>query len=368
MRITAITMRRNPIYLSTYTGRPPDEPSRLGEAFNDVFLPVARRQFPEIVDLWLPPEACSYRIAVASIKKRYPGQARRLMMGLWSMLPQFSYTKLLIIVDDDVDVRDWADVMWAVSTRCRHLARHDVDQRHADRLSRFRLAEIRPRRQTRHRRHQQDRHRDRARMGQGAGDGRGRDRARRCDVVRASGSRPRRRRPRRSAGCCDECAASHRRRHQRRVGRRGRPAHRRTARHHGLRDCISSCRRRPSAPSPTKSAPQALAHTLEIVDRHHDFNDVGASIASGSFRTSGMIVAPCSIRTLSAIATGNLDNLLVARRRRAAQGAPPAGADAARDAAASRPYPQHGAGDRNRRHRRADLAGVLPAAALDWQK
>lgn len=118
MRITAITMRRHPIYLSTYTGRPPDEPSRLGEAFNDVFLPVARRQFPEIVDLWLPPEACSYRIAVASIKKRYPGQARRLMMGLWSMLPQFSYTKLLIIVDDDVDVRDWADVMWAVSTRC----------------------------------------------------------------------------------------------------------------------------------------------------------------------------------------------------------------------------------------------------------
>jgi 4-hydroxy-3-polyprenylbenzoate decarboxylase len=117
MRITAITMRRNPIYLSTFTGRPPDEPSRLGEALNDVFLPVARRQFPEIVDLWLPPEACSYRIAVASIKKRYPGQARRLMMGLWSMLPQFSYTKLLIIVDDDVNVRDWADVMWAVSTR-----------------------------------------------------------------------------------------------------------------------------------------------------------------------------------------------------------------------------------------------------------
>jgi len=117
MTVTAITMRRDPIYLSTYTGRPPDEPSRLGEAFNDVFLPVAKRQFPEIVDLWLPPEACSYRIAVASIKKRYPGQARRLMMGLWSMLPQFSYTKLLIIVDDDINVRDWADVMWAVSTR-----------------------------------------------------------------------------------------------------------------------------------------------------------------------------------------------------------------------------------------------------------
>ncbi len=117
MRVTAITMRSHPIYLSTYTGRPPDEPSRIGEAFNEVFLPVARRQFPEIVDLWLPPEACSYRIAVASIKKRYPGQARRLMLGLWSMLPQFTYTKMLIIVDDDINVRDWADVMWAVSTR-----------------------------------------------------------------------------------------------------------------------------------------------------------------------------------------------------------------------------------------------------------
>ncbi len=117
LTVTAITTRKDPVYLSTYTGRPPDEPSRLGEAFNDIFLPVAKRQFPEIVDLWLPPEACSYRIAVASIKKRYPGQARRLMMGLWSMLPQFSYTKLLIIVDDDINVRDWADVMWAVSTR-----------------------------------------------------------------------------------------------------------------------------------------------------------------------------------------------------------------------------------------------------------
>jgi 4-hydroxy-3-polyprenylbenzoate decarboxylase len=117
MRVTAITMRRDPIYLSTYTGRPPDEPSRIGEALNDVFLPVARRAFPEIVDLWLPPEACSYRIAVASIHKRYPGQARRLMMGLWSMLPQFSYTKFLIIVDADINVREWADVMWAVSTR-----------------------------------------------------------------------------------------------------------------------------------------------------------------------------------------------------------------------------------------------------------
>jgi 4-hydroxy-3-polyprenylbenzoate decarboxylase len=117
MRVTAITTRKNPIYLSTFTGRPPDEPSRIGEALNEVFLPIARRQFPEIIDLWLPPEACSYRIAIASIHKRYPGQARRLMLGLWSMLPQFTYTKLLIIVDGDINVRSWADVMWAISTR-----------------------------------------------------------------------------------------------------------------------------------------------------------------------------------------------------------------------------------------------------------
>lgn len=117
MTVTAVTMREKPLYLSTFTGRPPDEPSRIGEALNVLFLPLARRQFPEIVDLWLPPEACSYRIAVASIAKRYPGQARRLMLGLWSMLPQLTYTKLLIVVDEDVDVRDWADVMWAVATR-----------------------------------------------------------------------------------------------------------------------------------------------------------------------------------------------------------------------------------------------------------
>lgn len=117
MRVTAITTRQDPLYLSTYTGRPPDEPSRIGEALNALFLPIARRQFPEIVDLWLPPEACSYRIAVASINKRYPGQARRLMLGLWSMLPQLTYTKMLILVDADINVRDWADVMWAVSTR-----------------------------------------------------------------------------------------------------------------------------------------------------------------------------------------------------------------------------------------------------------
>jgi 4-hydroxy-3-polyprenylbenzoate decarboxylase len=117
MTVSAITSRRNPIYLSTYTGRPPDEPSRLGEAMTPLFVPLAKRQFPEITDLWLPPEACSYRAMVVGIDKRYPGQTRRVMMGLWSMLPQFSMTKLIIAVDPDIDVRSWADVMWAVSTR-----------------------------------------------------------------------------------------------------------------------------------------------------------------------------------------------------------------------------------------------------------
>jgi len=117
MTLSAMTMRDKPIYLSTYTGRPPDEPSRLGEAMTPLFAPLARRQFPEIIDLWLPPEACSYRAMVVSIDKRYPGQARRLMLGLWSMLPQFSYTKLIIVVDGDIDVRRWGDVMWALATR-----------------------------------------------------------------------------------------------------------------------------------------------------------------------------------------------------------------------------------------------------------
>jgi 4-hydroxy-3-polyprenylbenzoate decarboxylase len=115
--ITAITMRKNPIYLSTYTGRPPDEPAILGEALNEVFIPLIQQQFPEIVDFWLPPEGCSYRIAVISIKKSYAGQAKRIMMGAWSFLRQFMYTKWLIIVDDDINCRDWKDVMWAVSTR-----------------------------------------------------------------------------------------------------------------------------------------------------------------------------------------------------------------------------------------------------------
>ena len=116
-KLSAITMRKDPIYLSTYTGRPPDEPSVLGEALNEIFIPLLQQQFPEITDFWLPPEGCSYRIAVISMKKSYPGHAKRVMMGAWSFLRQFMYTKWIIVVDDDIDARNWKDVMWAVSTR-----------------------------------------------------------------------------------------------------------------------------------------------------------------------------------------------------------------------------------------------------------
>jgi 4-hydroxy-3-polyprenylbenzoate decarboxylase len=115
--VTAITMRRDPIYLSTFTGRPPDEPSVLGEALNEVFVPLLRQQFPEIVDFYLPPEGCSYRIAVVSMRKAYPGHAKRVMMAVWSYLRQFMYTKWVVVVDDDIDARNWKDVMWAISTR-----------------------------------------------------------------------------------------------------------------------------------------------------------------------------------------------------------------------------------------------------------
>ena len=116
-KVSCITMRKDPIYLTTYTGRPPDEPSVLGEALNEVFVPLLRQQFPEITDFWLPPEGCSYRIAVVSMKKAYPGHAKRVMMGVWSFLRQFMYTKWVIVVDDDINARDWKDVMWAISTR-----------------------------------------------------------------------------------------------------------------------------------------------------------------------------------------------------------------------------------------------------------
>jgi 4-hydroxy-3-polyprenylbenzoate decarboxylase len=114
---TAITMRRDPIYLSTFTGRPPDEPSTLGEALNEVFIPLLQQNFPEIVDFWLPPEGCSYRIAIVSMRKAYPGHAKRVMMAVWSYLRQFMYTKWVIVVDDDIDARDWKQVVWAIATR-----------------------------------------------------------------------------------------------------------------------------------------------------------------------------------------------------------------------------------------------------------
>ena len=116
-QVTAVTRRRKPIYLSTFTGRPPDEPSVLGEALNEVFIPLLQQQFPEIVDFWLPPEGCSYRVAVVSMKKAYAGHAKRIMMAVWSYLRQFMYTKFVIVVDDDIDARDWKDVIWAISTR-----------------------------------------------------------------------------------------------------------------------------------------------------------------------------------------------------------------------------------------------------------
>ena len=115
--VTAITMRKNPIYLTTYTGKPPDEPSVLGEALNEVFIPLIRQQFPEIVDFYLPPEGCSYRMAVVTMKKQYPGHAKRVMMGVWSFLRQFMYTKFVIVTDDDINARDWNDVIWAMTTR-----------------------------------------------------------------------------------------------------------------------------------------------------------------------------------------------------------------------------------------------------------
>jgi 4-hydroxy-3-polyprenylbenzoate decarboxylase len=115
--IERITMRENPIYHSTYTGKPPDEPAVLGVALNEVFVPILQKQFPEIVDFYLPPEGCSYRMAVVSIKKQYPGHAKRVMMGCWSFLRQFMYTKFIVVVDDDVNTRDWQEVIWAITTR-----------------------------------------------------------------------------------------------------------------------------------------------------------------------------------------------------------------------------------------------------------
>jgi 4-hydroxy-3-polyprenylbenzoate decarboxylase len=117
LTLERMTMRREPIYHSTYTGKPPDEPAVLGVALNEVFVPLLQKQFPEIADFYLPPEACSYRLAVVSMKKQYPGHAKRVMFGVWSFLRQFMYTKFIIVTDDDVNIRDWKEVVWALSTR-----------------------------------------------------------------------------------------------------------------------------------------------------------------------------------------------------------------------------------------------------------
>lgn len=115
--VKKITHRKDPIYHSTYTGRPPDEPAMLGVALNEVFVPLLQKQYPEIIDFYLPPEGCSYRLAIVSIRKQYPGHAKRVMMGVWSFLRQFMYTKFVIVTDDDVNIRDWSDVIWAMTTR-----------------------------------------------------------------------------------------------------------------------------------------------------------------------------------------------------------------------------------------------------------
>ncbi|MBT8448091.1 MAG: UbiD family decarboxylase, partial [Gammaproteobacteria bacterium] len=115
--VKRMTMRKNPIYHSTYTGKPPDEPAVLGEALNEVFVPILQKQYPEISDFYLPPEGCSYRMAIVTIKKQYAGHARRVMMGVWSFLRQFRYTKFVIVTDDDIDARNWKEVVWAMTTR-----------------------------------------------------------------------------------------------------------------------------------------------------------------------------------------------------------------------------------------------------------
>lgn len=115
--VETITMRKNPIYHSTYTGKPIDEPAILGMALNEVFIPILQKQFPEIIDFYLPPEGCSYRMAIVSMKKQYPGHAKRVMMGVWSYLRQFMYTKFIVVVDHDINIRSWTDVIWAITTK-----------------------------------------------------------------------------------------------------------------------------------------------------------------------------------------------------------------------------------------------------------
>jgi hypothetical protein len=155
MTIERITMRRDPIYHSTYTGKPPDEPAVLGVALNEVFVPLLQKQFPEIADFYLPPEGCSYRLAVVSLRKQYPGHAKRVMFGVWSFLRQFMYCKTIIVTDDDIDVRDWKEVIWALSTRV-DAARDTLIVEHTpiDYLD-FASPVAGPRQQDGHRRHEQ---------------------------------------------------------------------------------------------------------------------------------------------------------------------------------------------------------------------
>ena len=183
-RIERITLRRDPIYHSTYTGKPPDEPAVLGVALNEVFVPLLQKQFPEIADFYLPPEGCSYRLAVVSMKKQYPGHAKRVMFGVWSFLRQFMYTKFIVVTDDDVDIRDWKDVVWALTTRVDPGARHAARRVHADRLSRLRVAGGGTRQQDGHRRDEQVARRNAARVGPSDRDGRGGQGARRCAIPR----------------------------------------------------------------------------------------------------------------------------------------------------------------------------------------
>ncbi len=182
--VERITMRRDPIYHSTYTGKPPDEPSTLGVALNEVFVPLLQKQFPEIVDFYLPPEGCSYRIAVVSMKKQYPGHAKRVMFGVWSFLRQFMYTKIIVVTDDDIDVRDWKEVVWALTTRVDP-ARDTliVPQTPIDYLD-FASPVRGGGQQDGHRRDQQVAGRDAAEVGTADRDGRGRQGARRRDLER----------------------------------------------------------------------------------------------------------------------------------------------------------------------------------------
>ena len=176
-------MRRSPIYHSTYTGKPPDEPAVLGAALNELFVPLLQKQFPEIVDFYLPPEGCSYRLAVVSMKKQYPGHAKRVMFGVWSYLRQFMYTKFIVVCDDDVDVRDWKEVIWALTTRVDPARDTTLVREHADRLPGFRQPGFGPGLEDGHRRDRQVAGGDRAPLGPADRHGRRGEASRGCALA-----------------------------------------------------------------------------------------------------------------------------------------------------------------------------------------